>query len=219
MMIYIYDILLNFCDNDLIYDFYEWDKDDEIENIKRIKLVHVTRNVFDNLLNFNGKMESDFLLKIYRTCEVYEGKKVKILDYCCLFSDGDRVIAIEFDRTGLTIFKSKLLLDEEDEIAVLASNLELSNINFDISDKVLNNRFLTRSEINIKRYLVREIEDSYRNKKYDKLKYLYQEYFDNTGLSYKDMKNELLKSMDVVIDNKHNELYKLLRLTKKKKQV
>ena len=50
-MIYIYDILLNFCDSDCIYDFYEWNNCDDIENIKRIKLAHVDRNTYDIFLN------------------------------------------------------------------------------------------------------------------------------------------------------------------------
>ena len=37
-MIYIYDILLNFCDLNELYDFYEWNPNDNIENIKRIKI-------------------------------------------------------------------------------------------------------------------------------------------------------------------------------------
>ena len=107
-MIYIYDILLNFCDNDLIYDFYEWENKDTIENIKRIKLMHIKRDTFDDFLNYNFKIDADFLLKIYNTCEVYENKKIKVLNYACLFSDGDRVMAIEFDKTGKSIYKSKL---------------------------------------------------------------------------------------------------------------
>ena len=50
IMIYIYDILLNFCDNDCIYDFYEWNNNDNIDNIKRIKLVYVNKDVYDDIM-------------------------------------------------------------------------------------------------------------------------------------------------------------------------
>ena len=218
-MIYIYDILLNFCDNDLIYEFYEWSKEDNIENIKRIKLVHVNKNLFDELLECEGKIDSDFLIKLFRTCEIYSGKKVKIVDYCSLFSDGERVIAIEFNKEGNPIYKSKLLLDEEEEIAVLASNLELSDIKFNKNKKILKNRFYTRNEIIIRKFLLKEIENSYKYKKYDKLKYLYQEYYDKENESYKEMKNELINSIKTEIDDKHKELYQLLKLTYKNKQI
>lgn len=218
-MIYIYDILLNFCDSNLIYDFYEWDNNDDIENIKRIKLLHIDRCVFDDLLNYDIKIDIDFLLKIYRTSEVYDKKSVRILDYSCLFSDGDRVIAIEFDKEGNSIYKSKLLLDEETEIALLASNLEVFNINYQKNNKILDNRFITRKEILIRNYLFKEIESAYHNKNYGKLKYLYQECFDKDNMSYSEIKKELINDIDSGINDKHKELYNLLKLTHKKKQV
>ena len=217
-MIYIYDILLNLCDNDNIYDFYEWDNNDIIENVKRIKLIHINSDVYDCILNYNFTVDNDFLLKIFNTCELYKNKKARVINYMALFSDGSRVIAVEFNSEGLSISKSKLLLDEEDEIAILASNLELYNLNYKKGSRVLENNFLTRREMLIKRYLEKEIIDSYVNKKYDKLKYLYQEYFDEDIKCLKDMKNKLLDSLKV-IDNKHKELYKLLRISSKKKQV
>jgi len=218
-MIYIYDILLNFCDLDMIYDFYEWSQNDTIENIKRIKLVHVDKIVLDKLLFHDVKLDSNFLIKFYRTCEVYTSKKIKIIDYCCLFSDGERVIAIEFNKDGRSIYKSKLLIDEEEEIAVLASNLEKTTFDYEIYDKVLNTRFFTRNEMLIRKYLIREVEECYENKNYNKLKFLYQEYFDDDNVSYSNMKNNLLDSIKLTVDEKHKNLYQLLKVTNKKKQV
>lgn len=218
-MIYIYDILLNFCDPDMVYDFYEWNQNDNIENIKRIKLVHVDREMLDRLLCYDGKIDSNFLTKIYRTCEVYTTKKVKIVDYCSLFSDGERVIAIEFDNEGSPIYKSKLLIDEEEEIAILASNLEIIPFDYEVNNKILEDRFFTRNEIMIRKYLIKEIEDSYDKKNYNKLKFLYQEYFEEEELSYSNMKKKLLESLKLIVDEKHKNLYQLLKVSNKKKQV
>ena len=218
-MIYIYDILLNFCDNNLIYEFYEWDKNDNIENIKRIKLVHVSKEIYNKLLKYDVVIDDEFLLKIFKTCEVYDKKKVKILDYCVLFSDGESVIAVEFSKNGNSMYKSKLLLDEEEEIALLASNIELTSIKLKTNRKVLKNRFYTRKECLIKTIFQKEVEDAYRNKKYGKLSYLYQEYFEKSISSYKKMKDDLLLSINTSVNEKHHEIYDLLILTKKKKQV
>ena len=218
-MIYIYDILVNFCDNDLVYDFYEWLKSDNIENIKRIKLIHINKDVYDDLLNYECIVDKDLLTKIYRSCEVYKSKRIKVLDYSVLVSDGSRVMAIEFDNNGNIVYKSKLLLDEEDEIAMLANNIELYDINYKKNKKILDNRFFTRKELIIRNYLYSEIEDSYINKNYDKLRFLYQEVFDKDGLSYIDMKNDLLNSIKDNISDKHKELFNLLKISTKKKQV
>ena len=214
-MIYIYDILVNFCDNDLIYDFYEWNNSDNVENIKKIKLVRVDSNTFDDLLNYDCVLNSNFLLKIYRSCEVYEKKKAKVLDYAILISDTNRVIALELDKNGNIMYKSKLLMDEEEEIAMLANGLEKINIEYKRGKKVLKNRFFTRRELVIRNFLYKEIENSYKNKKYDKLKFLYQEYFDKKSYSYKSIKEELINSIKDKIDDKHKELFNLLKLTKK----
>lgn len=218
-MIYIYDILLNFCDSNEIYDFYEWNNNDEVENIKRIKLIHVDKKKFDDLLTYDGIIDKDFLSKIYRTCEVYTNRKAKILDYCSLFSDGERVIAIEFDSNGKPLFKSKLLLDEEEEIAILANNLELSQIIYKVNSKILNNRFFTRNEIVMRNYLIKEISDCYKKKNYQKLHYLYVEYYEKESSSYHKMYNDLINSMNDSLNEKHYNIYKLLKLMCKKKQV
>lgn len=218
-MIYIYDILLNFCDCCELYDFYEWNQNDSIENIKRIKLVHIDRNLLDELIYYNGKIEDGFLVKIYRTCEVYTNRKVKIMDYCCLFSDGERVLAVEFDSTGKPIYKSKLLIDEEEEIALLATNLEYFPLSFTKAEKVLENRFFTRNEIIIRKFLMREIKDCYNRKNYGKLRFLYEEYFEEENSSYQKMMQSLLNSMKNSLDYKHINIYQLLKLAGKKKQV
>lgn len=218
-MIYIYDILLNFCDCGEIYDFYEWNQSDTIENIKRIKLVHVDKEMLDDLLYYDGNIDTNYLLKVYRTCEVYTNRKVKVLDYCGLFSDGERVLAIEFDEAGKPIYKSKLLIDEEEEIAILATNLETFPIIYDRKDRVLENRFFTRNEILIRNYLMKEIEECYNKKNYGKLRFLYEEYFEEESTSYQRMLQALLDSMKNSLDSKHMDIYQVLKLANKKKQV
>lgn len=218
MMIYIYDILLNFNDG-ILYEFYEWNNNDHIENMKRIKLVKISKEDFDNFLNYKVKVDSSFLTKIFKTCEVYLNKGIEVVDYSCLFSDGIRVLAVEFNSQGVSECKSKLLLDEEEEIAVLASNLDFYNVSYVIIKEENKGRFLTRKELKVRKYLINEIKESYRNKNYNKLKFLYMEYFDDIESDSKRMLELLINSMNDCLDMKHLELYDLLRLSHKKKQV
>lgn len=217
-MIYIYDILLNFNDG-VLYDFYEWSTSDDIENMKRIKLVKIDKSDFDSFLNNKIKIDSDFLIKIFKTCEVYLNKGIEVVDYSCLFSDGTRVLAIEFNSKGISECKSKLLLDEEEEIAVLASNLDFTDIKYEVIKEENRSRFFTRKELKVRKYLTTEIKDSYRRKNYNKLNFLHMEYFDYSEDDPKKMVDSLLKSMDECLEEKHFDLYELLRLSHKKKQV
>ncbi|MDD6224266.1 MAG: DUF3603 family protein [bacterium] len=218
MMIYIYDILVNFSDS-LLYEFYEWNHSDHIENMKKIKLLKVSKQDFDCFCNHKIQVESDFLMKIFKTCEVYLSKGTNILDYACLISDGMRVLAVEFNAKGIIECRSKLLLDEEEEIAVLASNLEFMAIPYKILKEDNKNRFLTRKEIKVRRYLMNEIKESYRLKNYNKLRFLYIEYFEEREDEPKKMFEALLDSMKESLDIKHMELYQYLRLSHQKKQV
>ncbi|MBE6147703.1 MAG: DUF3603 family protein [Firmicutes bacterium] len=217
-MIYIYDILLNFNDG-LLYEFYEWSSNDDIENMKKIKLVKVDKRDFDCFSKCKVCIDSSFLLKIFKTCEVYTNKSVEVIDYCCLFSDGSRVLAIEFDKNGESICRSKLLLDEEEEISSLASNLEFTEISYRILNEEIKERFLTRKEIKVQNYLLNEIKDTYQKKNYNKLKFLYYECFENEISSYKLMYQRLTNSVLEQLDDVHIRLYDLLRLAYKKKQV
>ncbi len=203
----------------MLYDFYEWDLNDTIENIKRMKLIHVEKEIFEQLLSYDGRIDSDFLLKIYRTCEIYTSKKVKVIDYCCLFSDGNRALAIEFNEKGKPIFKSKLLIDEEEEVALLASNLEKYSFTYEIGEKILESRFFTRTEMIIRKYLMKEIEACKDQKDEGKLRYLYEEYFEKEGNSFSMMKEDLLNSLKKDVDTRHQEIYQLLQLSNQKKQV
>ena len=49
-MYYYYDILLNFGNDNELYSFYEWEKDDALEFIKKIPLFRVsTETILDHL--------------------------------------------------------------------------------------------------------------------------------------------------------------------------
>ena len=73
------------------------------------------------------------------------------------------------------MYRSGLLLDEEDEILDIVENLDIMKINY----KKLKSRnidfFLTRHEAFIKNYLLKELKSSYRKKNMNKIKYLYEE--------------------------------------------
>ena len=214
-MVYIYDILVNFCKNDLL-EFYEWNSSDEVINIKKIKLFRIDSKKLNDLIEYNCTISDELLSKIYHTCELYNKNKNSNYEYTCLLSDGNRVVAFVFNKNGNIISRSKLLLEEENEISILAANLELYNIKYKKMEKTIKEKFLTRLEKKIYNYLYKEINSSYTNKEYSKLKYLYQEYYDRESNSIIDMYNRLINSLKSIND-KHKYIYDLL--IKIKKQV
>lgn len=217
-MIYVYDILVNFDDKYLL-DFYEWNFQDEIENLKKVRLYHVTTDCLTNLLVNKVKISETFLTEIYNTCEMYTKNNFKKLPYVALFSDGLRVLALEFDQDGFSRCRSKLILEEEEEVLEVISNVEIYNFDYEILGMEKNKVFFTRKELKIKKYLSVEIEDAFEKKDYQKLKFLYEEYFDNYNDNYLKMKEELLSSMTDTLNEKHFSLYELVKLSNRKKQM
>ena len=217
-MITIYDILVNFSDS-YLYDFYEWGVNDEVENLKKIGLFRISMKEMDEVIDNKIQVTEDFLLKIYRTCEAYTKNSIQVIPYACLFSDGSRVLAVEWDSKGVSQCKSKLILEEEAAVLEVVSDVSPCAFSYRIIRPEKNRFFLTRKELKMKRYLISEIKESYENKKYEKLKFLYEEYFEKEEKDYQIMKNQLLDSMNDFLDSKHFALYELLRLSHKKKQV
>ena len=171
-MNYTYDVLLNFNPN--LYEFYEWNLTDEIYHIRKIPLFRLKTNELCDLINNDIKVEDTFLKFIQNKTEIFDKKSIKSLKYIALFSDGDRAVAIKFNKNGLITGRSSLLIDEEEEITDIVFDQKFLNINYEILKENTLNQFKTRKEqeidMFIKEKITKETDD-------DKLKYLYFDCF------------------------------------------
>ena len=150
-MNYIYDIYLNF--NKTLYDFFDWNRKDNLMHIKKIPIFMIDSNTF-NIITFNNiKIDSNFIKKIANTTEVWNNTSSIT---CALFCDGDNIIAIEFNKDGISIKKSYLYIDEEAEILEDIDNYNVTNITFKLLDKtpIL---LTTRNEINMNNFIDKEL--------------------------------------------------------------
>lgn len=216
-MKFIYDILLNL--NDRLYEFYEWDTDDDIEYFKKIPLFKLEAEAYKNIEIGSIIDDRKFLDSIYNISEIYDNKRVRLVNYVCLFTNGKDVIGTLLNKNGKVIMVSKLYIDEEVEVLDVAYNMNetpLSIINGNII-KIENNYFLTRAEERKKTFLTKELNELYTNRNIVKLKYLYYE-----------CSNEIADDLDIIYDrirsflnnewnDRHEELYNLVRLSYSKK--
>lgn len=213
-MTYIYDILLNF--NNEFYEFFEWEKNDNITLVKKIPLYKVESSLIDNILTKKIKIEDKLVYEILDKCEVIENKKIKKIKYACLFTDTYRVIGILLNNDFKVFKVSDLLLDEAFDTIAISKRCSLSDVAYNIIDNRNINYFKTRNEEKIENYLKEEFK---KNKLNDSLKlsYLYFEYFSknptNIELAYTELNNSFLNG----ITNKHLKLYELIKLSNKEK--
>lgn len=188
-MIYIYDILLNLRQMDEGLEFYEWKEDDLIEHIKKVPLFKVSKTLIEDLFTNKLQLDITILPKIRNKAICYFNGETKQIPYLVLLSDGRKCFAIELDNKGNTLYKSSLLLDEEEEVLEMTEELVEMPIGYK-KTKIKNNKEqLTRFEKDNQKFLLRELEKIKDNK--EEINYLYEEYFDNNLTSIEDKFNTL----------------------------
>lgn len=195
-MNYIYDILVNF--RYPLIDFYDWNSDDVIDNVKRIPFYKIDSSIL-NKLKYN-KFKID-ITNIKGLTKLFSSKKTY---NSLVYTDGKEAIAFKFDNNGICIGKSKLLIEEENEILDSSDIVILSDIKYEVisEDKVV--EYMTRKQSLITDYLVKYIGDM---TDYDKFNYISYECFGNY---HKVNKSELISYIKSDWNDKYYEIYDFL---------
>lgn len=196
-MIYVYDIVVNFTDN-FYYDFYEWDNKDNLINIKKIPLFRVSTNTIYDFINYKIKVNRELLSLIENKTIMFKKNRDKYI-YSAVFSDTEKSIVLSFDNKGNVLYKSSMLLDEEEDTNTIVVNQKEVIIKY--KRYSINNKKILRSDINNRNIIVKELKRIYENKEYDKLKYIYYELFEETLNDNKKIFNYLLKRVDEYIND------------------
>ncbi len=211
-MIYIYDILLNLRQMDEGLEFYEWKEDDLIEHIKKVPLFKVSKTLIEDLFTNKLQLDITILPKIRNKAICYFNGETKQIPYLVLLSDGRKCFAIELDNKGNTLYKSSLLLDEEEEVLEMTEELVEMPIGYK-KTKIKNNKEqLTRFEKDNQKFLLRELEKIKDNK--EEINYLYEEYFDNNLTSIDDKFNTLKDNVYIGSSNYIKELKSFFLINK-----
>jgi len=215
---YIYDILLNF-DEMQLYDFFEWDVEDDIEYFKKVPILRIKTSSYKKIVIGNTIDDSTLLDKIYNATEVYDNKRVRKLEYALILTNGKEAVAVLLDKKGQIIMMSRMLVDEEEEVIEIGNTMEEQFLNVLGDNELFKNEviYLTRHEYKKKFFLNKEIDILYTDRNVGKLKYLYyecsNEMEDDIHLLYDKIKLFLNQDWNM----KHEALYDLVRLSYSKK--
>lgn len=212
-MNYIFDICLNF--NNELYDFYEWDKNDNIEFYLKIPIFKVEEDIINDFVFHDIKIDNIFLKKIYNKSQKYYKNTVRNNRYSCIFSSNNKCIAVNFDDNGNIIGKSNLSLEEESEVLEFSKFLKYSIIDYKtIKKNQVFNKYLTRNELNKISLLNNYILKLFDNKNYDELEYLYYELYSDKTSDYNIIKQKLLSLINNS-DKKREKIFELYNLVYK----
>lgn len=217
-MIYIYDILLNWTKEERLNEFYEWNLEDDLEHIKKIPIIRVSEVMLKDLLTSKVKIDKTFLFKIKCKTESYFHNDIDVIDYAVIVTTLKKALAIELDDEGNVIYRSALLLDEEDEVLEIGEELTRMDIDYKVKNKNNKVLYLTRKEEEEKKFLIKEIKKIKQNREESKLNYLYKEFFSDELNDF----NSKIKVLETEISKEyssfHSRIYKLLKLSTIKKK-
>lgn len=217
-MIYTFDILLNWTSNNKLLDFYEWNLDDDLEHIKKIPIIRVKETMLKDLLTSKVKIDKSFLIKIKQKTESYFHNEIDVIDYAFIVTTLRKALALELDSEGNIIYKSNLLLDEEEEVLEMGEELLVTEIPYTVISKNKRVTYLTRKEEEEKKFLSKEIKKLKEKKEESKLNYIYKEFFIEDIDSFNEKINLLEKEIAKPYNSFHKKLYNLFKLITIKKK-
>lgn len=205
-MNFIYDIVLNF--NKDFYNFFEWNKNDNIINVKKIPIFLIDNDTFTSMKYDNVIVSKEFINLIRDKTYTYTRSKLGI---SCLISNNKEVIAVLFNDNGNLIKRSSLMLDEEEEVLDEIENDSLYKINI-IKRRKVNIENVNRNIKEKKDFLIKYINEE---KNDINLKYLYYDYFEKDENNIKIIKNDLIKEIKNNWNKKLNNFYDTVKIFKK----
>ena len=205
-MNFYYDLVLNF--NEIPFMFYEWFDEDNVELIKKIPVFSVSNKVLKDLIYNEIIVTKDFLDLIENKCEL----KNKTLKYVALFASKNGTIALEFNDKGKSIYHSFLQVDDEIGVIEMLYTLPQFKLNYELGPKLNTNNNL-RIENNIKNFIQIEIDSLYKKENFDKLKYLYNEWFLKDSDDFEEIYKEMNQKLQEGITDREVFIYNLIRLS------
>jgi len=206
-MNFIYDIVLNF--NKDYYNFFEWNKKDNIINIKKIPLFVVENDTFKSMKYDNIVVSKNFIDSIKDKTYTYNRQKV---GPSCLISNGKEVIGLLFNDKGDLVKRSSLLLDEEEEVLDEIYSDEIFNIEIIKFKKNKIDCNTNRIQRDKKDFLIK-----YINKENNEinLKYLYYDYFEKDEDNINIIKDILIHEIKHNWNKKFDKFYDTVKIFSK----
>lgn len=199
-MNYIYDILLNL--QDMPYMFYDWNEEDGIDHIRKIPIYKISSKELKELEEYEFVLDCLEMERLKDKTEVFDGHGVDKIAYAFLASDGMQVLGFECNHQGRVIGKSRLLIDEENEVLEVVNRIHSYELQYQRLNKHKMDMMKTRKEIEIETYIQEELKQL-KSGNIEKLKYLYYECFDKKL----DERIQMIQGIETSLKEQWSEVY------------
>lgn len=191
-MKYIYNVKVNF--NIDYLDFFEWNENDLILNIKKMPIIKVKKNTYKQLLTNIVQFDKIKYVQLLKN-----NKYVSI-------TNGYDVFIIKINKNFISVHRSSILIYDELDITYMAQKMKVSNISFKVIKALKKNIYL-RNENEKKFFIIKQLKKSIKNND-NKIVYLNYEFLNNYIQNKQIAFKNLLNSMDnpILLQNLYNFL-------------
>ena len=112
-----------------------------------------------------------------------------------------------------------MLLDEALDALDESDFMNEIPIEYEVIEKLNYDEFKTRNERKIFDYIKKELNVLIKSKNYDKLKYLYFEWYNKKEKNINKIIEELNNILNLEFSSKHTKLFELIKFSNMKKQL
>jgi len=137
-MLYMHDVWVNWFEGEEngynVCYFHEWRKDDGVELLDQVPLLYITEDLYDYIENDMHDLPRTLLDAIYKRAYMRKGHERTVIEYACVITDGNDIMA--FDTIGYTIpiRKSRLIPRQEQIVFDMIKKTKPQSYKFDGSD-------------------------------------------------------------------------------------
>lgn len=210
-MHYYYDVLANFDENYL--EFYEWEKNDPFTFIKKVPFIRINNQDMLDLLTYKIRIESYWLEK-YQEKTILKNNKEKPL--ILLFSSTKTSVLLEFDEKGEAIYRSKLLIEDENNCNEYAYSMKEISVPYEKLER-LETRKEFRKAIEDKKIIKTELKMLKEKNNLEKCQFIYYEWFGTLENDFNKMIKDCEKELEKDYNLKIHQIAQLIKLTYKER--
>lgn len=208
-MHYYYDCLANL--DECLWEFYEWENTDHLTPIKKVPLIRVSNNDLKNLMLYNVTFPVNWLENYIGKTSLKNSKEKPLL---ILFSSTKNTILLELSKEGDSLYRSKLLIEDEINCNEFAYSLKESKIVYEKKDALpLKNEF--RRALEEKRLLKMEIKTMKEKEDIEKCSYLYFEWFGSLENDFLTMIHQMEQELTKPYNMNLHKITELIKLSYK----
>lgn len=207
-MPYYYDLLVDL--DDELWEYYEWEKNDNLLLFKKVPFVRVNELIMKDFLEYQISLDNEWVKPYINKAILKNNKKMTGV----LFASLKETIFFEFDETGKVLGKSKVLIEDWNNIYELVGERKNESVLYEKSDKIAP-RLEFRRALKDKHFLEIEINSLVEKQDKSKCAYIYFEFFGKNKDDFKEMIKELKEEIQRPYTLKMHEVVKLIKMTYK----